>query len=1060
MLLLPAVEDGRQTASLGACPPRESFSPGEVVALRYRIVRLIARGGMGEVYEVEDLELRTRAALKTLRADLADDPLSLDRFRRELQLQRQVTHPNVCRVFDIGRHLGKRGPVLFLTMELLDGESLLTRIRREGPLPLETARPIVRQLLSALEAAHARGIVHRDFKTENVLLVAGESGLRAVVTDFGLARSRDAFVSGAGPAGTPAYMAPEQLAGGEVTAATDVWAIGAVLYEILTGKRPYDGFARDRRPIAPRQLQRTLDARWEAAILRCLAIDPRDRFASARALREALDRPPPRRTNLVIAAAVLAIAATATPISWRRLHHAPAARRTSGRPAVAVLGFRPDGACADAAWLGTALTELTASELAVGDRLRRVPAQSVSQLTRDLRLEPGAALDEQTRQRVQTRLGADYLVRGEFAESDGSLRIDVRLSDARTGTELAEVSERGAAGDLFQLMASAGAELRARLGGPALDVASEAQARRAMPAGTEAMRAYSEGLARLRVLDALGARERLLRAAALEPGFPLTHAALAEVWQRLGHRKDEQAEARRAFESASRLLRVDQLQVEARYRQSVSEWPRALEIWRSLVDFYPESIEYALSLAETQVLAEDAKGALTTLESLRGGGRVTPEDPRVDLLEARARQQLGEFRTSADRAASAARKAHTLGAHELAGEALLRESYGAMTTGDRARGARAAEEAWRVFSEVGDARGANKALVRRGNCAWAAGNLPEARRLMEAGVSGLRTIGDDLSLALGLMLLGGVYHDQGHLADATRAYEEALALYRSLGDRGGEAGVLTDLGQQLAHEGRLDEAAQRIDASIALSREVALKQQLGIALESKGALALHRGDLPDATRALDESLAVYRAISDETGVGNDNAKQATLYRLRGQLDRAATIGLEAVGALDRLGEKTHAAEARLALAAVRLDQHRPQEAVPLARAALAAYVAAEVTDGRARALAVLARALAADGNLAEAEAVAAQAMTADPHALDAVMAAAQVDLAAGHAGKAVERLEAALPAGPAEPLEDRLAARLVLAEAYAALGQTARALAERRAATDEARRRGMILPLR
>jgi len=163
-----------------------AFTAGDMIAQRYRVARFIARGGMGEVYEADDLELRERVALKTVRPEVAGDTLAVERFKREIQLARKVTHPNVCRIFDASHHRpdgDASSGVIFLTMELLVGETLAERLRRKGPLQPAEALPIARQVADALHAAHQAGIVHRDLKPGNVMLVEGRGSLRAVVTD-------------------------------------------------------------------------------------------------------------------------------------------------------------------------------------------------------------------------------------------------------------------------------------------------------------------------------------------------------------------------------------------------------------------------------------------------------------------------------------------------------------------------------------------------------------------------------------------------------------------------------------------------------------------------------------------------------------------------------------------------------------------------------------------------------------------------------------------------------------------------------------------------------------
>src|SRR5450432_4062594 len=219
------------------------FAPGEVLAGRFRITSFIAAGGMGEVYEAEDQELKETLAIKTIRSEILEQSNSLERFKREVRLARKVTHPNICRVYDLFRHervQGKhRSVIVFVSMELLRGETLSQRIRRTGPMLPDEALPLINQIASGLEAAHHAGVVHRDFKPGNVILVPdGETNqIRTVITDFGLAvrtgidTSRSSELTAThGVIGTPAYMAPEQFEGREVTKLTDIYALGLVIH--------------------------------------------------------------------------------------------------------------------------------------------------------------------------------------------------------------------------------------------------------------------------------------------------------------------------------------------------------------------------------------------------------------------------------------------------------------------------------------------------------------------------------------------------------------------------------------------------------------------------------------------------------------------------------------------------------------------------------------------------------------------------------------------------------------------------------------------------------------
>jgi hypothetical protein len=273
------------------------YVPGTTFAERYRIVSPLGKGGMGEVYRAEDLKLGQTVALKFLPQSLSQTQESLDRFTREVRLARQVSHPNVCRVFDIGEITettasGKSITHTFLTMEFVDGEDLASLMRRIGRLPSDKGVEIARQICAGLAAAHEHGIIHRDLKPANIML---DGRGRVRITDFGLAGIA-AEIGDDARAGTPAYMSPEQFAGRELTPKSDLYSLGLVLYEIFTGKRPFDAATseemarlRDKSaPTAPSQFVKDLDPLGERVVLRCMEKDPAKRPASALQVAAAL----------------------------------------------------------------------------------------------------------------------------------------------------------------------------------------------------------------------------------------------------------------------------------------------------------------------------------------------------------------------------------------------------------------------------------------------------------------------------------------------------------------------------------------------------------------------------------------------------------------------------------------------------------------------------------------------------------------------------------------------------------------------------------------------------
>jgi hypothetical protein len=265
-------------------PPRSGgFSPGTVLVERYRIVAPLGRGGMGEVYRAEDLKLGNVVALKFLPAALQNDAAALAGFHAEVRNARQISHPNVCRVYDIGEVNGQH----FLTMEYIDGEDLASLLRRIGRLPADKALETAHQICAGLAAAHDCGLLHRDLKPANIML---DGRGRVRITDFGLALSSDDALGRSETAGTPAYMAPEQIGKGEASVRSDIYSLGLVLYELFTGRLPYQATTPiewrrahlESSPRTPSSVIKDMDPVVESAILRCLQKDPALRPPSVR----------------------------------------------------------------------------------------------------------------------------------------------------------------------------------------------------------------------------------------------------------------------------------------------------------------------------------------------------------------------------------------------------------------------------------------------------------------------------------------------------------------------------------------------------------------------------------------------------------------------------------------------------------------------------------------------------------------------------------------------------------------------------------------------------------
>jgi serine/threonine protein kinase/tetratricopeptide (TPR) repeat protein len=460
-----------------ATPPHKSplLSPGDVISGRFEILRFIGQGGMGQVYAALDLELRERVAVKAIRPEISSDPRVLSRFRRELQLTRRITHLNVCRTFDIARHKAVVGndassDITFLTMELLEGETLADLLRREGRLGTREALPLVLQMIEALGAAHSVGVVHRDFKPSNVLLVGSLEQVRLVVTDFGLARAvlpdeqlsvenvANSLTGSEGFLGTLNYMAPEQLERGEASTASDVYALGLVIYEMVVGRRPFADvipFAEVVRRVkeqvpSPKLFAPDLDSRWEAAIRKCLEREPQARFENVQRLADEItcvervalapgatkkgvpDTKPYtngqgrkarrilwRRRAIGIASCVLAVA-----LLLLLLRHYEV-RKTPVAAGATVLMTEIRNSTGDERFDGA--TELMRRQLAQSPYFSLMDARRIRELLGQMTKPPNSQLDPSTAREIALRSGTPRVIFGIVSRVGDSYVLDIAI---------------------------------------------------------------------------------------------------------------------------------------------------------------------------------------------------------------------------------------------------------------------------------------------------------------------------------------------------------------------------------------------------------------------------------------------------------------------------------------------------------------------------------------------------------------------------------------------------------------------------------------------------------
>ena len=755
-------------------------------------------------------------------------------------------------------------------------------------------------------------------------------------------------------------------------------------------------------------------------------------------LREPDALPAPRRTRrlwlLPVAVLVLAAAGTAAyfllPWQWPMPGAREAGERSSGPPrrSIAVLGFRNLSSDPSADWIADALTEMLASELAAGGRLRVVTGENVHQVRQLLASQREDSLAGADLERLYSRLGTDLVVTGSYlalpAGTIRQIRLDLRILELPSGDTATSMVENGTETGLFDLVARSGTDLRQALGVSDLSPSQQRQARALQPATTEAARLYAQGLARLRSSDPLGARDLLLRAVQADPGSAPVRAALAEAWATIGYDDRAIEEARKAVELSRSLAREDALAIQARYEEVGRHWQEASRLYKSLWTFHPDDLEIGLHLAFNLMRAGQSAEALQVLTELRRLPAPAGEDARIDLAEVRAAQRMSDFVRMQEAAVRAAAKAERSGETIILAQAVVFQGSVLLQEGRREEAVALFRRARELAKKSGHPYTQGMALANLGSALQSLGKLDEATKAQEEGLIIAQQLGSLVGTGSQYRELGDLYRSRGDLVKALPLLERSLGCFVEIEDAWRQSGVLTLIGSVLSLQGDLDGARQRFTEAASLANKVGSRLDEADARAGLGPVLAAAGDLEGGRRELRKALEILHTSGQVPA-----AIAAAAFRIH------------------------------LELARLSLDKGNPAAASDLARQIAFEEGGAGQPDTRARALALLAEALLRQGTLAPARQAANQARMimgtsgSRELRLALVPALARVDAAGGAAEKVTADLQQVL--GEAEStgfvqaaLEIRLAlGQIQLAHGDPAAGRASLQLLQRDAAS-------------
>jgi len=701
-----------------------------------------------------------------------------------------------------------------------------------------------------------------------------------------------------------------------------------------------------------------------------------------RELASAISRPG-GRWKYWVAAGLVAVLLTA--YVWQRYRdHRPKSEPrapqpalvipSSRRPSIAVMGFKNVSGNSQSSWLSTAFSEMLATEMDAGNRLRSISEEDVARARLELSRPEKDSYSSSTLTKIHADLGCDYVVVGSYlalgrAET-GQVRLDARVQNTVTGETIASVAVAGNQAELFDLASRAGEQLRERLDIEALTSPESEAVRASLPANPQAARLYSEGLAKLRVFDNLAARDLLERVVESEPRFAPAYSALAIAWSALGYDGKALEAAQQAKDLSASLPERLRLEAEARFHQMSREWQLAADIYLRLQRSHPDDLDYGLELARTQYLMGKSAEAMTTLSALRKLPAPERDDPRIDLVEAATAAELGDFRREQTLAESAVGKAQRAGAGLLLARAKQLEGHAFDNHGDFSAALEAYAVAQRAFAEAGDLDRSAGILMDTGIVLFKQGNPEEAKREMERAGDVFRKQGDQALLASALANLGSIDRDaqQGSISEVERLYREALAIFTEIGMKSKQASMTLNLGGMLVSEGKFRDAKDLLLPLVEQLRNSQNKLPLADALENLGSVAESQGDMATATQHYAEAVALFKDMGERTDYGEGQRVLGRASLRRGDFESANRALSEALSVDRDISAKVEIALDQVAFAELALEQGKTVDFTTL-RASIGELRAEKMTADGIKAEVTLVRALLHEGKTGEADVI-------------------------------------------------------------------------------------------
>jgi eukaryotic-like serine/threonine-protein kinase len=895
------VEGTWKPPSTGPRPLRQPSVPlletGDVMAGRYEILQLLGEGGMGAVYKARDRELDRFVALKLIRRELSSNQAIVARFKQELLLSHQVTHKNVIRIYDLGDSDG----IKFITMEFVEGEDLRSLILENTKFFPKDAVEIIQQVCRALEAAHGVGVIHRDLKPQNVM--RDKSG-RILVMDFGMARTLegDGMTQSGALVGTMEYMSPEQALAKDLDQRSDLFAVGLIFYELLTGRMPYKAESavaslikrNQERAIPVTDHDKTIPLPLSNIVSKCLEREPALRYQTATEMLRDLEdwvgnraaanlnfQPavePWGRTihwPLVIGIATVLLLAIVG-FLLRGPLFSPSTKQAAAAPALslAVLPFRNASGDPSVDWLGSSLADMLSTDVGQSAHLRTVSPERLHQILSDLRIAPGTSIDPNTMGRIAQFSNADMLVSGQYAKFGGQIRIDATLQDLKhdrtVPIKIDAVDEKDIPAAVDRLAAGVRNNLAF-----SSDIVNELKASSFQPSSRSvpALRDYSQGVQFLREGKNLNATKSLEAATQEDPDFALAYSRLADVDSALGYDTEAEQASRKAVDLSQQLPAAEKYFIQATHARMMKDNQKAIEAYENLEKTFPDNsdVEYSLGglyadngdfdKARTQ-FARILQGDPKNIQALWKSGIVEYEQGNPE----QALDPLNKGLSLAVQLDNPEQKALILQA--------LGISYRLMNKPQEA--IKSIQDSMEITSTLGMKRLLANSFSELAQDQITIGKPDAAMSSYGQALQTLREIGVKKDYGDILINRGVLYQNLGQYDKALQDYKDALQIQRDAGDFNYQAVCLSNIADVYSAKYDTDNALIYYQQSLQLRQK--LDQPVYLA-ETLSAL----GDVHTAMGEYDQALSLQMNALDVARKSNNTKAAAGVSQSIGQI---------------------------------------------------------------------------------------------------------------------------------------------------------------------------------